>query len=150
VAPNATVVGDTHIGASSSIWYGAVIRGDVNFIRIGEFTNVQDNAVIHVSSQKYPTLIGNGVTIGHGAVVHACTVEDHVLIGMNSTILDGAVLEKCSMVAAGAVVGPGKRVASGWLWAGIPAKPVRELSLEEIAYLKRSAQKYAELAALFQ
>lgn len=149
VAPNATVIGDTHIGAHSNIWFGAVIRGDVHHIRIGEYTNVQDNAVIHVTTGKFPTIIGNRVTIGHSAVVHACTVEDGSLIGMGSTILDGAIIEKNSMVAAGAVVSPGKRVTSGWLWAGVPARPVRVLTDEELTYLQWSATHYAKLAALY-
>lgn len=110
---------------------------------------MQDNVVIHVSKAKFPTLIGNGVTIGHGAVVHACTIEDYVLVGMNSTVLDGAVLQKNSMVAAGAVVSPGKVVESGWLWAGVPARPVRKLTEDEIAYLRLSARKYAELVGYY-
>lgn len=146
VADNATVIGDTHIGAHSNIWFGAVIRGDVHHIRIGEYTNVQDNAVIHVTTGKFATHIGNRVTIGHAAVVHACTLEDECLVGMNSTILDGATVQTRSMVAAGAVVSPGKVVESGWLWAGVPAKPIRKLTDQELNYLAWSATHYATLS----
>ncbi|MBI1308929.1 MAG: gamma carbonic anhydrase family protein [Proteobacteria bacterium] len=146
VAPTASVIGDTHIGAHSSIWFGAVLRGDVEPIRIGAYTNVQDNAVIHVTSKKFATHIGNHVTIGHAAIVHACTVEDGALIGMGSIVLDGAVVGAGAFVAAGAVVSPGKRVTSGWLWAGVPARPVRQLTAEEKAYLPWSAQHYADLS----
>ncbi|PZP39241.1 MAG: gamma carbonic anhydrase family protein [Pseudomonas fluorescens] len=146
LAPNCTVIGDTHIGAHSSIWFGAVLRGDVERIRIGEYTNVQDNAVIHVTTGKFSTHIGNRVTIGHAAVVHACTLEDECLVGMNSTVLDGAVVQSHSMVAAGAVVSPGKVVESGWLWAGVPARPLRKLTEDELAYLAWSATHYAKLS----
>lgn len=146
VAPTATVIGDTHIGAHSNIWFGAVLRGDVENIRVGEYTNVQDNAVIHVTSGKFSTSIGNRVTIGHGAIVHACTIHDESLIGMGSIILDGAVVESGAMVGAGAVVSPGKRVPSGWLWTGLPAKPFRNLTDEEKNYLAWSATHYAKLA----
>lgn len=146
VAPTAVVIGDTHIGAHSNVWFGAVIRGDVHHIRIGEYTNIQDNAVVHVTTGKFPCIIGNRVTVGHSAVVHACTVHDECLIGMGSTVLDGAIIESGSMVAAGALVSPGKRVTSGWLWAGVPARPVRELTTEEKTYLKWSATHYAALA----
>ncbi|RYG59011.1 MAG: gamma carbonic anhydrase family protein [Alphaproteobacteria bacterium] len=146
MAPNCTVIGDTHIGARSSIWFGAVLRGDVHHIRIGDFTNVQDNAVIHVTTGKLPTLIGNRVTIGHSAVVHACTLEDECLVGMGSVVLDGALVQTRSMVAAGAVVSPGKVVETGWLWAGVPARPMRKLTEDELQYLAWSATHYANLA----
>ncbi len=150
LAPNCTIIGDTHIGAHSNVWFGAVVRGDVHHIRIGDYTNVQDNAVIHVTTNKFPTLIGNRVTIGHSAVVHACTLEDECLVGMNSTVLDGAVVQTRSMVAAGAVVAPGKVVESGWLWAGVPAKPMRKLTEDELTYLAWSATHYAALSALYR
>lgn len=146
LAPNCTVIGDTHIGAHSNIWFGAVLRGDVHHIRVGDYTNVQDNAVIHVTTGKFPTLIGNRVTIGHSAVVHACTLEDECLVGMNATVLDGATVQTRSMVAAGAVVAPGKVIETGWLWAGVPARPVRKLTEDELAYLAWSATHYAKLA----
>lgn len=146
LAPNCTVIGDTIIGAHSTVWFGAVLRGDVNFIRIGEYTNVQDNAVIHVTTNGNPTIIGNRVTIGHAAILHACTVEDEALVGMGATVLDGAVIQSRSMVAAGALVSPNKVVESGWLWAGVPAKPIRKLTEDELAYLAWSATHYAGLA----
>ncbi len=146
VAPNATVIGDTHIGARSTIWFGAVLRGDVNHIRIGEETNVQDNAVIHVTTNGNPTILGNRVTIGHAAILHACKVEDEALVGMGATVLDGAIIQSRSMVAAGALISPGKIVETGWLWAGVPAKPVRRLTDDELKYLSWSATHYANLA----
>lgn len=146
LAPNCTVIGDTHIGAHSNIWFGAVLRGDVHHIRVGDYTNVQDNAVIHVTTGKFPTIIGNRVTIGHSAVVHACTLQDECLVGMNATVLDGATVQTRSMVAAGAVVAPGKVIETGWLWAGVPARPVRKLTEDEFAYLAWSATHYAKLA----
>lgn len=150
LAPNATIIGDTHIGAHSTVWFGAVLRGDVNHIHIGEYTNVQDNAVIHVTTNGLPTILGNRVTIGHTAILHACTVEDEALVGMGATVLDGAVIQSHSMVAAGALISPGKVVESGWLWAGVPAKPVRKLTDKELDYLKWSATHYANLAANYR
>lgn len=150
VAPNATVIGDTHIGARSNIWFGAVLRGDVHHIRVGEYTNVQDNAVIHVTTNKFPAIIGNHVTIGHGAIIHACTVGDGSLVGMGATVLDGAVIEPGAMVGAGALVSPGKVVPSGWLWVGTPAKPARPLTEDEKAYLQWSSRHYAELAGNYR
>lgn len=146
LSPNCTVIGDTHVGSHSSIWFGAVLRGDVHQIRIGEYTNVQDNAVIHVTTGKFATTIGNRVTIGHAAVVHGCTIEDESLVGMGSVVLDGAVVQTRSMVAAGALVSPGKVVETGWLWAGVPARPVRKLTDDEFSYLAWSATHYANLS----
>ena len=155
IADTARVIGDVEIGAGSGIWFGAVIRGDVNAIRIGAQTNIQDNAVIHVASAAalpdgrtkhgYPTMIGNGVTVGHMALVHACTIGDDCLIGMNSCVMDAAVVEAGSMVAAGALVTPGKRVPSGQLWAGSPARYVRDLTAEELTDIKTSAEHYNQL-----
>ncbi len=150
MAQNCTVIGDTHVGAHSSIWFGAVLRGDVHHIRVGEYTNIQDNAVIHVTTGKFPTIIGNRVTIGHSAVVHAATLEDECLVGMHSTVLDGAVVQSRAMVAAGALVSPGKVVESGWLWAGVPAKPVRKLTEDELAYLAWSVTHYAKLSEAYR
>lgn len=150
LAPNATVIGDTHIGARSTIWFGAVLRGDVNHIRIGSETNVQDNAVIHVTTNGLPTILGNCVTIGHAAILHACTVEDEALVGMGATVLDGAIIQSRSMVAAGALVSPKKVIETGWLWAGVPAKPVRKLTDDELAYLSWSATHYANLAVNYR
>ena len=125
IAPTAVVAGDVVIGADSSLWFGAVVRGDVNYIRIGDRSNVQDNAVVHCTKDGNPTLIGNDVTIGHSAIIHACTLEDASFIGMGAIILDGAVVQSRAMVAAGSLVTGGKTVPSGELWAGNPAKKPR-------------------------
>jgi gamma-carbonic anhydrase len=146
MAPTAMVIGDVVLGEGANIWFGAVLRGDVNHIRIGAGANVQDNAVIHVTTGGLPTLVGAHATIGHGAILHACTVGDGALVGMGSTVLDGAVLEPASMLAAGALLPPGKVVPTGWLWAGVPAKPVRPLTNEEMAHLRASGPHYVALA----
>jgi carbonic anhydrase/acetyltransferase-like protein (isoleucine patch superfamily) len=146
IAPNATIIGDVHIGAGSNIWFGCVIRGDVCPIRIGERTNIQDGTVIHVTRKTGPTTIGSGITVGHSALLHACTLEDDCFVGMHATVMDGAVVESGAMLAAGALLAPGKRVPSGQLWAGNPAKYFRDLKLEEAAFIPVSAQNYVELA----
>jgi len=130
IAENATIVGDVEMGDDCSIWFNAVVRGDVHYIRMGNKVNVQDGAVIHCTYQKAPTNIGNNVSIGHRAIVHGCTVHDNVLIGMGAIIMDGCVLESNSLIAAGAIVLEGTRVESGSVYAGIPAKKVKELSKE--------------------
>ena len=151
VDPAATVIGEVELSDDVSVWPGTVIRGDVNFIRIGARSNVQDGAIVHVSHHSpynkagYPTLIGEDVTIGHGAIVHACTIEDACLIGMGASILDGAVVKKHGFVGAGAVVGPGKVVGEAELWLGNPARPARKLSDKEIESLLYSAQHYVRL-----
>jgi carbonic anhydrase/acetyltransferase-like protein (isoleucine patch superfamily) len=152
VDPACTLIGDVHIGDDSSIWPGTVIRGDVNHIRIGARSNIQDGTVIHVSHDGpngrpigYPTLIGDDVTVGHGAIVHACRIGNACLIGMGATVLDGAVVEDHGFVGAGAVIPPGKTVRSGELWLGNPAKCVRQLSAEEIEQLYYSARHYVRL-----
>lgn len=150
VAETATVIGDVHIGEKSGIWHGCVVRGDVNHIRIGSETNIQDGTVVHVTRVTQPTLIGDRVTIGHMALLHGCVVEDLSFIGMRATIMDGVVVESGSMVAAGALVTPNKRVKSGQLWAGSPAKYMRDLTLQETEFLSISAQNYVRLAAEYQ
>ena len=135
VAPTAAVIGDTVIGDETNIWFNCVVRGDVNEIRIGARVNVQDATVIHVSSDGQGTYIGDDVTIAHSALVHACTVEDRAFIGMQACVMDGARVETHAMVAAGALVTPDKVVPSGELWAGRPARRVRSLTAEEIAYI---------------
>jgi carbonic anhydrase/acetyltransferase-like protein (isoleucine patch superfamily) len=150
VAPTAMVIGDVVLGAGVNVWFGAVLRGDVNHIRIGVGTNVQDNAVIHVTTGGLPTLVAEHATIGHGAILHACTVGTGALVGMGSTVLDGAVLEPASMLAAGALLAPGKVVPTGWLWAGVPAKPVRALTSAEMAHLQASGPHYVALARHYQ
>jgi len=148
----ASVIGDVVLGDDVSIWPGTVVRGDVNFIRIGSRTNVQDGTIIHVTHDGpygkpggFATVIGEDVTIGHAAVIHACVIEDACLIGMGATILDGAIIRKNGFVGAGAVVPPGKTVESGELWLGNPAKCVRKLSEKEIEQLYYSAQHYVRL-----
>ncbi|OZB87111.1 MAG: gamma carbonic anhydrase family protein [Thiotrichales bacterium 12-47-6] len=137
------------------MWPCAVVRGDVNDIRIGDRTNIQDGAVLHVAHEGehgkgYALVIGRDVTVGHNATVHACTIEDEVLIGMNATILDGALVPKHCIVGANALVPPGKQLQSGWMYMGIPAKPVRELTEQEIAFFRYSAQHYVKLMQAYQ
>lgn len=145
IAGGARVIGDVVIGEQSSVWYNAVIRGDVNEARIGDRVNVQDNAVIHGARAGQGTYIEDDVTIGHGAVVHACNIGANTLIGMHACILDGASVEPGAMVAAGAVVTPRKIVPSGELWAGVPARKLRDLSRQELEDIRASAQHYASL-----
>jgi len=154
VAESAVIIGDVEIGAASSIWYGCVLRGDSNAIRIGERTNIQDGTIIHVNHEREGaigtrTTIGSDITVGHMALLHACILEDGCFIGMKACIMDGVVVETGAMVAAGALVTPGKRVKSGELWAGSPAKLMRRLSEKEIAYFAYSAKHYAENGARY-
>lgn len=144
ISPSADIIGDVTIGSDSSIWFHVTIRGDVNWIEIGERTNIQDNACIHVTNQTGPTKIGNDVTIAHNVVIHACTIHDRVLVGIQSTVLDGAIIKPDVIIAAGSLVPPGKILESGWLYMGVPAKPVRKLSDEEIASIKNNAENYVK------
>lgn len=144
VAPSADIIGDVKLGSDSSVWFNTTIRGDVNYIRIGERTNIQDNASIHVMNQTGPTHIGDDVTIGHNAMVHGCTIHDRVLIGIHATILDEAVIPSDVIIAAGTLVPPGKTLESGYLYMGSPAKKSRKLSDEEIVSIKQSAQNYVK------
>jgi carbonic anhydrase/acetyltransferase-like protein (isoleucine patch superfamily) len=146
VAPTATIIGDVEIGADSGIWFGVTIRGDVHEIRIGKGTNIQDGTVIHISSKRFGTYIGDGVTVGHCCLIHACVLEDKSFIGMNATVMDGAVVESGAMVAAGALVTPGTRVEKGKLWAGVPAKCRRDLGDSDHEMMGYTAPHYAELA----
>lgn len=130
LAENAVIIGDTTIGDNCSIWFGAILRGDVNYIKIGTHVNIQDNAVIHATYLKSPTNIGDNVSIAHGAVVHGCTIHDNVLIGMNAVVLDDAIINSNSIVAAGAVVTKGTEVESGSVYGGSPAKKIKEMSPE--------------------
>lgn len=145
VAPGAVVVGDVRLGPLSSVWYRCVLRGDINYIQVGEGTNVQDGTVLHLADD-YPVVIGDYVTIGHAAVVHACTVEDECLIGMSATVMDGAVVGRRSIVAAGSVVPQGMKIPPGSLVAGVPAKIKRTLSEKEQAALRGWAEKYIAVA----
>ena len=150
IAGTAVVIGDVEIGARSSLWCGVVVRGDVNKVRIGADTNIQDGTVVHVDSRKYGTFIGDRITIGHMALIHACTLEDDCFVGMKACVMDGAVVESGAMVAAAALVTPGKRVRAGELWSGVPAKPLRKLSEAEIAGFREAAERYAVLAAEYR
>ena len=152
IADNATIIGDVTIGAGASIWFGCVLRGDTNFIRVGSRTNIQDGTVIHVAraeespGQGQGVTIGDNVLIGHLAMIHACTIGNGALIGMTACILDEAIVEDNAMVAAGGLVTPRKIVKSGELWAGRPASFVRRMSEQEILYLTSGVDHYCELA----
>ena len=150
VADGAVIIGDVEIGAESAVWFNCVIRGDVNEIRIGERTNIQDGTIVHVTGGKLGTFIGSDITIGHGAILHACTLEDGCFIGMGAIVLDGAVVESGAMVAAGAVVTPGKRVRTGELWGGNPARLLRELSEQDRAFFPVSAANYVALGQTYR
>ena len=142
LAPGSKIIGDVVIGKDSSVWYNTVIRGDVNYIRIGDFTNVQDCSMLHVTYETNPLIIGDEVTIGHSVTLHGCTIESRTLIGMNSVVLDGAIVRSNSIVAAGAVVRPGFVVPEGKLVGGVPCNIIRDLSENEIGEIKKSAQRY--------
>jgi carbonic anhydrase/acetyltransferase-like protein (isoleucine patch superfamily) len=143
VAPNATLVGDIVMGEECSVWFNAVIRGDVHYIKMGNKVNVQDGAVIHCTYQKHPTDIGNNVSIGHNALVHGCTLHDNVLIGMGSIVMDGCIVHSNSIIAAGAVLLEGTIVPEGCIYAGVPAKKVKDISTELIeGEINRIANNY--------
>jgi carbonic anhydrase/acetyltransferase-like protein (isoleucine patch superfamily) len=151
VAPSASLIGDIEVGQGASIWYGCALRGDANSIQIGSGTNIQDNSIVHVaksnlSGKVFPTIIGDNVTVGHSAVLQGCTVEDEAFVGMGATLLDGVVVEKHGMVAAGALVKQNTRIPGGEVWGGNPAKFLRKLTDEEIAFIAQSATNYSELA----
>lgn len=151
IAPSANVLGDVKIGAGSSIWYGTVLRGDVNSIFVGNNTNIQDNVTVHVArhaigGQPKPTVIGNNVTVGHGATIHAATVGDNVLLGMGATVLDGAEVGEGAIVAAGSIVAPNTSVPAKQVWAGAPARFLRDVLPEETAFVAASAKNYNALA----
>lgn len=146
IAPTCAIIGDVRIAGESSVWFGCTVRGDVNEVRIGSRTNIQDHTVIHVSSTGQGTYIGDNVTVGHGAILHACTIGDLAFIGMQACIMDGAWIEPGAMVAAGALVTPGKIVPSGQLWGGSPARFMRDLTQEERDFLPFSAERYVKLS----
>lgn len=150
IAENAVIIGAVEIGADSSIWYGCTLRGDVNNIRVGQRTNIQDHTLIHVSSTGQGTYVGDDVTVGHSAVLHACTIGNMAFIGMQACIMDDAVVEDRAMVAAGALVTPGKRVPSGQLWGGSPARYMRDLTVEELNFLEFSAARYVKLSKAYK
>ena len=151
MAENAVVVGDVSMGDECSIWYNAVIRGDVHYIRIGSQVNIQDGAVVHCTYQKSPTSIGNNVSIGHNAIVHGCTIKDNVLIGMGAIVMDDCIVESGSIVAAGAVVTQGTHIKEGSLFAGVPAKFIKEVSQElREGEIERIAKNYLKYSGWFK
>ncbi len=150
LAEGTVVVGDVEIGDRSSLWFGTVVRGDVNHVRIGARTNVQDMSVVHVTSGTHPTVIGDDVTVGHRAVLHGCTIQDRCLVGIGAIVLDGAVVGPDAMIGAGALVPPGMVVPPGTLVLGAPARVKRPLTAEELAHLKASAARYAGYAARYR
>ena len=150
IVDSAEIIGDVKMGEESSAWFNVTIQGDVNWIKIGDRSNVQDNVCIHVMNQTGPTFIGNEVTIGHGAVIHGCTIHDRVLIGINVTVLDKAVIESDVIVAAGSLVPPHKVLESGYLYMGSPAKAVRKLSQPEILSIKKYSQNYVKYSRAYK
>ncbi|WP_299834462.1 gamma carbonic anhydrase family protein [uncultured Tenacibaculum sp.] len=151
VAENATIVGEVTIGTECSVWFNAVIRGDVHFIKMGNKVNVQDGVVIHATYQKSPTTIGNNVSIGHNAIVHGCTIHDNVLVGMGSIIMDDCIIESNTIIAAGAVVTKNTHVKSGSIYAGVPAKKVKDISPELTSgEVDRIANNYVKYASWFK
>lgn len=150
VDESAQVVGDVVLGARSSVWFNAVVRGDVHYIRIGEETNIQDLCVLHVTSGRYPLNIGNRVTVGHSVTLHGCTIGDLCLIGMGATVLDAAEIGEGSLVAAGSLVAPGTKIPPGSLAMGSPAKVKRALTAEERESLSASAAHYVEYARAYR
>ena len=145
IAPGAVVIGDVVIGSGVTIWFNCVVRGDVNHIRIGARTNIQDGSVVHVSYKTHPTIIGEDVLIGHMATIHGCTLESKAFIGMRATVMDGVVVEKEAMVAAGALVAPNTRVLQRQMWAGAPARFVRDVKPEELASFANAVERYVGL-----
>lgn len=151
LADNATIVGEVSMGRQCSIWFNAVVRGDVHYIKMGDKVNVQDNATLHCTYQKAPLEIGNNVSIGHNAMVHGCTIHDNVLIGMGSIVMDGCVVESNSIVAAGAVVLEGTHIPSGSIFAGVPAKKVKDITEELVSgEINRIANNYVMYSGWFK
>ncbi len=149
-AENATIVGQVEMGDNCSVWFNAVVRGDVNTIKIGDNTNIQDGAVIHCTYQKFSTTIGNNVSIAHNAIVHGCVVEDNVLIGMGAIVMDDAVVGEGSIIAAGSVVLQGTKIEPGSIYAGVPAKRVKAVGDELKGIFDRTAQNYIKYAKWFK
>lgn len=150
LAPGAHVSGDVELGDDVSFWFNTVARGDVNWMRIGARTNVQDGSVLHVTHERHPLVIGAGVVVGHAAVLHGCTVEDGALVGIGARVLDGAVVEAGAQIGAGAVVAPGARVPAGHLALGVPARVVRPLSDEERRAIGEIAERYVRLKEVYR
>ncbi len=151
VADNATIVGDVIFGKECSVWFNAVLRGDVHYIKIGNKVNIQDGAIIHCTYQKHPTIIGNNVSIGHNAIVHGCTIEDNVLIGMGAIVMDNCVVHSNSIIAAGAVVTQNTIVESGCIYAGVPAKKVKDINQSDFAgEIERISTNYVMYSSWFK
>lgn len=151
IAETAVIIGEVTIGRDCSVWYNAVIRGDVHYIKIGDRVNVQDNAMLHCTYQKHPLEIGNNVSIGHNAIVHGCKIEDNVLIGMGAIVMDGCRVESHSIVAAGSVVTKQTHIQSGEVWAGIPAKKIKDISPELLeGEVNRIAEAYVKYASWYK
>lgn len=150
IAPNSTLVGDVQIGAHCSIWFNAVVRGDVNYIKVGDYSNIQDNVTIHGTYQKNGTDIGNYVNIGHNAIVHGCVIHDHVLIGMGAIVMDKAIIESNVIIAAGAVVLENTHCESGYLYAGVPAKKIKPLTEEQLNLLQKLPHNYVLYSSWFK
>lgn len=150
IAPGAQVIGDVTIGAGSSVWFNCVLRGDGNFIRVGARTNIQDGTIVHITRKTHGTAIGDDVLIGHLAIIHGCVLEDRCFVGLGAIVMDGCVIESDAMLAAGALLTPGKRIPSGQMWAGRPARFVRDLSPEEIARHRAGTDGYTQLAQHFR
>jgi carbonic anhydrase/acetyltransferase-like protein (isoleucine patch superfamily) len=150
VAPNAAVIGDVVIGAESGVWFSCLLRGDMNVIRIGARTNVQDGTIIHVDSGEFATHIGDDVTIGHGSIIHACTLRNRAFVGNGAIVLDGAVVDEDGFLGAGALLTPGKVIKPFELWAGVPAKLIRVMSEKERRGYDRNSDVYRQLAARFR
>jgi len=146
IAEDAVIIGDVEIGEESSIWFKSVIRGDVNYIKIGKRTNIQDGSILHVTTDTHPLIIGDDITLGHRAILHGCTVSDRVLVGMGAIVLDGAVIESDTLIAAGSLVSPGTHIPGGKLVMGTPAKIKRDLSKAEIEDIKNSAENYVNIS----
>ena len=150
IADDTFIIGDVDIGENASVWFGSILRGDVNFIRIGAGTNIQDGTIIHVSSKTHSTILENDITVGHRVTLHGCYVESCCLIGIGVIILDGARIGKNSLVAAGSLVTPGTQIPPGSMVMGSPAKVRRSLTEDEIAGIQLSARKYIELSAIYR
>ena len=151
LAENSVVVGDVVMGDQCSVWFNAVIRGDVNYIRMGSKVNIQDGAVVHCTYEKYPTNIGNNVSVGHNAIVHGCTIHDNVLVGMGAIVMDNCVVESNTIIAAGAVVTQGTHVESGTIYAGVPAKKVKDIGQELISgQIERIAENYIKYSGWYK
>ncbi len=151
VAENATIIGDVTFGELCSVWFNAIIRGDVHFITIGNKVNIQDGAIIHCTYQKHPTIIGNNVSIGHNAIVHGCTLHDNVLIGMGAIVMDNCIVESNSIIAAGAVVTQNTVVKSGSIYAGVPAKKVKDIDQSDFAgEIERISNNYVMYASWYK